>query len=147
MNKRNIFLILGISLSVIFVFALFSFGQKSVNNKNQADAKSNTLASRDFDSDTATNLKDKIHSGLLIDVRTKEEFKEKHIKSAVNLDVNDLNKGELPKADKDKEIYLYCKSGNRARQAKIILEKAGYKNVKNLGGLDDVIKLGLELAK
>ena len=147
MNKRNIFLILGISLSVIFVFALFSFGQKDVNNKNQADAKSNTLASRDSDSDTATNLKDKIHSGLLIDVRTKEEFKEKHIKSAINLDVNDLNKGEFPKADKDKEIYLYCKSGNRARQAKIILEKAGYKNVKNLGGLDDVIKLGLELAK
>ena len=145
MNKRNTFLILGISLSVIFVFALFSFGQKGVNNKNQADAKSNILASRDPDLNTATNLKDKIHSGLLIDVRTKEEFKEKHIKGAVNLDVNDLNKGELPKADKDKEIY--CKSGNRARQAKIILEKAGYKNVKNLGGLDDVIKLGLELVK
>lgn len=147
MNKRNIFLILGISLSVIFVFALFSFEQKGVNNKNQADAKSNILASRDSDLNTATNLKDKIHSGLLIDVRTKEEFKEKHIKGAVNLDVNELNKGEFPKADKDKEIYLYCKSGNRARQAKIILEKAGYKNVKNLGGLDDVIKLGLELAK
>ena len=147
MNKRNIFLILGISLSVIFVFALFSFGQKGVNNKNQADAKSNILASRDSDLNTATNLKDKIHSGLLIDVRTKEEFKEKHIKGAVNLDVNDLNKVELPKADKDKEIYLYCKSGNRARQAKIILEKAGYKNVKNLGGLDDVLKIGLELVK
>lgn len=147
MNKRNTFLILGISLSVIFVFALFSFRQKGVNNKNQADAKSNTLVSRDSDLNTATNLKDKIHSGLLIDVRTKEEFKEKHIKGAVNLDVNDLNKGELPKADKDKEIYLYCKSGNRARQAKIILEKAGYKNVKNLGGLDDVLKIGLELVK
>ena len=141
------FLILGISLSVIFVFALSSFGQKGVNNKNQADAKSNTLVSRDSDLNTATNLKDKIHSGLLIDVRTKEEFKEKHIKGAVNLDVNDLNKGDLPKADKDKEIYLYCKSGNRARQAKIILEKAGYKNVKNLGGLDDVLKIGLELVK
>ena len=37
-------------------------------------------------------------------------------------------------------VLLYCRSGRRAEAAKAILEKNGYKNVKNLGGYEDAAK-------
>jgi phage shock protein E len=42
--------------------------------------------------------------------------------------------------DKSKRIYLYCRSGRRSRIAKETLEKIGYKDVLNLGSLEDAAK-------
>lgn len=35
---------------------------------------------------------------------------------------------------KDEEVIVYCRSGNRSGQAAMILETAGFSNVKNLTG-------------
>jgi len=35
---------------------------------------------------------------------------------------------------RDQEVICYCRSGNRSGQACLILETAGFKNVKNLSG-------------
>ena len=45
--------------------------------------------------------------------------------------------------DKDLPIVVYCKSGNRARYAKLALEGQGYTHVLNAGGYDDIITLDL----
>ena len=42
---------------------------------------------------------------------------------------------------KDDEINLYCRSGNRAGQAKLILEAAGFTKVNNMGGIGDAREL------
>jgi phage shock protein E len=44
-------------------------------------------------------------------------------------------------ADKDLPLYLYCRSGNRSGQAKIILEDMAYIQVINTGGLGDTSEL------
>jgi phage shock protein E len=77
-----------------------------------------------------------------IDVRTIEEYNEDHINGDLNIPVDDINMDEFAKMfDKDDEINLYCRSGNRAGRAKLILEEAGFTNVNNRGGIDDVREL------
>lgn len=62
---------------------------------------------------------------LIIDVRSKEEFKEKHIQGAVNIDIAVLDKlyGQIPK---DRELVLYCRSGSRSRVAARFLKEKGW---------------------
>ncbi len=69
----------------------------------------------------------------LVDVRTAEEFDEKHIPHALNLDVNDETFIEkaLESLDKAKTVAVYCRSGKRSAQAAKMLAKEGYE-VKNL---------------
>jgi rhodanese-related sulfurtransferase len=80
-----------------------------------------------------------VNSGevALLDVRTDEEWARGYAKGAMHFDLVRLQAGELPDIAKDKSIYVYCAAGGRAEKAKVILEKAGYTNVINIGGLGD----------
>ena len=71
-------------------------------------------------------------SALLVDVRDPDEFDEGHIPGAVNLPLNELRArlGELPR---DRELWLYCRVGQRGYYAARILMQHGFK-VKNLSG-------------
>ena len=72
---------------------------------------------------------------LLVDVRTPDEFKAGKIAEAVNWNYYDQDfMGKFEKVDKDKPIYLYCRSGGRSGQAGEKLINAGYTNVHHLGG-------------
>ncbi len=73
------------------------------------------------------------HGAILLDVRTPEEFAERHIPGAVNIPVTDLKArmSELPRAT---SLIVYCHTGGRAGAAAIILRKAGYR-VQNLGSI------------
>lgn len=79
----------------------------------------------------------KNNEAVLIDVRRDDEWNEGHAAGALHFEITKIEKGELPEIPKDKKIYLYCQSGGRAGRAKNILQKAGYANVENLGGLKD----------
>ena len=89
-----------------------------------------------------------IKSGAhLLDVRTKEEFDEGHFVRAELFPLQDIEAGKLPDISKDSKIYLYCRSGNRSSQAKALLEKAGYTDVTDLGGLAGVQRIGGNLTR
>jgi len=79
---------------------------------------------------------------LLIDVRAAKEYDADHAVGAVNIPVEDMQKGKYPNVKKDKIIYVYCHSGRRATQAKAILEQAGYDNVINLTSLYKWVAMG-----
>ena len=83
-----------------------------------------------------------------IDVRTIEEFGTDHIEGDANIPLAELTAAKLTaRFGKDAELMLYCRSGNRAGQAKELLEAAGFTSVTNAGGIDDVrIQRGLKLA-
>ncbi len=73
----------------------------------------------------------------LIDVRTPEEYKEGYIKESILLPSELKGKIESVVKDKNSEIILYCRSGNRSRTASYELLELGYKNVYDLGGIID----------
>ena len=77
-------------------------------------------------------------SSIYIDVRTSDEFEAGHVSVAKHIpyDVIAERIGEVT-TDKDAEIFLYCRSGNRAGKAQTTLEEMGYTNVTNLGGLEE----------
>jgi phage shock protein E len=73
----------------------------------------------------------------LVDVRTIKEFMSSRAQNAINIPLSDIQKGDLTKFNKNLPIFLYCRTGHRAGQAKTILDQAGYRNITNLGGLAD----------
>ena len=84
--------------------------------------------------------------GLLIDVRSLEEYVEGHVKDALLIPHTQFFTADIP-AEKDASIYLYCKMGPRAEFAAGVLRERGYTKVLNLGGLDDMDALGFKFEK
>ena len=73
---------------------------------------------------------------VLLDVRTKEEFREGHIEGAVNIPLPYLAyQIEEEVSDKDQKIVLYCRSGVRTLTAAEILKELEYTNVYDMGGI------------
>lgn len=78
-----------------------------------------------------------VEKGVLVDVRTPEEYNAGHIDNAVNVNWFDSDFSvQIEKMDKGKTIYLYCKSGGRSAKATKILREKGYKVVDLIGGYD-----------
>jgi phage shock protein E len=71
---------------------------------------------------------------IILDVRSKGEFSNGHIKNSINIPVDQLSNNLVKLKDKDKCIICCCASGMRSGAAKRILESGGYKAVYNGGG-------------
>jgi len=75
---------------------------------------------------------------FLLDVREEYEYQDGHIKGAVNLPLREIlgKKDSLPK---DKDIYVYCRSGHRSADAVNFLKSLGFEKVHNIeGGFIDI---------
>lgn len=73
----------------------------------------------------------------ILDVRTQEEYDSGHIRAAVCLPNEEISgePEELP--DKKQKILVYCRSGNRSRQAAQKLADLGYEQILEFGGILD----------
>ena len=83
---------------------------------------------------TLENLEKMKNKGvLIIDVRSPQEYKEGHIKGAICIPEYEIQ-DEIEKIEKnkDREIILYCSTGNRSKKARNTLEELGYSKVYNL---------------
>ena len=77
-------------------------------------------------------------SYIILDVRRADEFAEGHIPGAINVaneSIGAEDPEELP--DKEQVIYVYCRSGNRSKQAAEKLAALGYTNIIEFGGIID----------
>lgn len=75
---------------------------------------------------------------IILDVRRADEFAQGHIPGAINIaneDITDAEPAELP--DKEQTIYVYCRSGNRSKQASAKLADMGYTHIIEFGGIID----------
>ncbi len=86
-----------------------------------------------------------VAGALLVDVRTPEEFTAQHGVDAVNVPLEDIQIGTLPNATFDTPLYVYCRSGNRSKQATVLLKQAGFTNVTDIGALADLSQYGVLL--
>ena len=75
---------------------------------------------------------------IILDVRTVEEFSDKHIPGAINIPNETIGTAEIPELpNKDQLIMVYCRSGNRSKQASEKLVALGYTNIVEFGGIND----------
>lgn len=105
------------------MFNLFSLGTKAYENLRGPAFKERFKATK---------------GAVLVDVRTQSEFKGGSLKGARHIDFMSYSfKDEFLKLDKNKEYFLFCRSGNRSGQACNILSKEGYKVYNLAGGIGD----------
>ena len=97
-----------------------------------------TFACRAGGADAAV-VREKIKAGaLVVDVRTPAEFASGAYQGAINIPLDQVKKRLADFGDRKHAIVVYCRSGNRSVQAKILLEKSGFSDVTNGGGLKDM---------
>lgn len=81
---------------------------------------------------------------LILDVRTKQEFEAGSIPEAVNIPFEVLYEN-LPQLNKDHNFILFCRTGNRSRHAKDLLNQHGFKSVLDVGGMENLKALISEI--
>lgn len=84
-------------------------------------------------------LREKIAAGArVIDVRSPAEFRDGAYRGAINIPLATLPARMRELEPKNKPIILYCASGARSGQGARLLKNAGFTEVINAGGLDDM---------
>ena len=75
---------------------------------------------------------------IILDVRTQKEYEEGHIPGAICIPNETIGTEDIPALpDKDQLILVYCRSGNRSKQASEKLAALGYTQVVEFGGIMD----------
>ena len=93
---------------------------------------------RQIGMDEAIAMMEEKNDYIILDVRTPEEFAEKHIPDAINIPNETIGTEESPELpDKGQLILVYCRSGNRSKQASEKLVRLGYTNIVEFGGIND----------
>lgn len=104
--------------------------------KSDADIPNNTYEKISMSEGLARMKSDENY--ILLDVRRADEFEAGHIPGAVNLPNEEIGTEEIPSLpDKAQTIYIYCRSGNRSKQAADKLLALGYTNIIEFGGIID----------
>ena len=86
----------------------------------------------------AVEMMGKEENYIILDVRTYEEFAAAHIPGAIVIPNETIGTEEIPQLpDKDQLIMVYCRSGNRSKQASEKLVQLGYTNIVEFGGIID----------
>ena len=103
-----------------------------------AGAGNQTNSYRQISMDEAVAMMEQESGYIILDVRTPEEFAEKHIPNAINVPNETIGTDEIPALpDKDQLIMVYCRSGRRSKEAAEKLVKLGYTNIVEFGGILD----------
>lgn len=93
---------------------------------------------RQIDMEDAMVMMEEESDYMILDVRTPEEFADKHIPGAVNIPNETIGTAEIPELpDKEQLILVYCRSGNRSKKASGKLAALGYTNIVEFGGIND----------
>lgn len=93
---------------------------------------------RQITMDEAAVMMEQEQNYIILDVRTVEEFDDKHIPDAINIPNETIGSEEISELpDKNQLILVYCRSGNRSKQASEKLMALGYTNIVEFGGIID----------
>ena len=131
MNFNNIKLLI-----VILSFTFISCAQNTA--KKEVKDNGNNYATQDKQVVELISPKDlnaKLGDIQFIDIRTPGEFTEGYIEGAINVNFYDKDfNAQMAKLNKDKELYIYCRSGNRSGKAAKRLKDQGFTKIYDLQG-------------
>ena len=105
---------------------------------SSCSASDDNLGYEQISMEDAKVIMDEEKGYIILDVRTPDEFAEKHIPNAINIPNETIGTEEIAELpDKEQKILVYCRSGNRSKQAAEKLVQLGYTNVVEIGGIND----------
>lgn len=118
-----------IAIPVLLVLALALTGVTNFAPK--------TTGHRQVTTEEAVNIMQTEENYVILDVRTAQEFASGHIPGAALLPNETIGTEDIPLLpDKDQLILVYCRSGNRSKQAAEKLAQLGYTNIVEFGGIN-----------
>ena len=101
-------------------------------------AQSEESTYRQVNAEEADSMMEEESGYIILDVRTAQEYSEKHIPGAINIPNETIGTEDIPELpDKEQLILVYCRSGNRSKQASEKMVKLGYTNIVEFGGIND----------
>jgi len=125
-------------IMIFIIPAIFYLCAFSCNSTKTNSAAPDGPVYRKIKAETAYQMMQESKSFVLLDVRSMEEYLDRHIDGAILIPVNELEKrsaSELP--DKNTLIFVYCRSGGRSANASRALVGQGYTQVYDIGGIMD----------
>ena len=131
--KKIIYIIL-----IIIIIIIGGMFVLNINNKNNDKNIENEATIKYVSMNDIVQIMNENENYIILDVRTVAEYNEGHIPNAIcipNETIDDNIIKELP--NKEQLILIYCRSGNRSKQATEKLKKLGYKNLIEFGGIID----------
>ena len=118
-----------IAIPVLLALALVLTGVTNFTPK--------TAGYRQVTTAEAVNIMQTEENYVILDVRTAQEFASGHIPGAALLPNETIGTEDIPLLpDKDQLILVYCRSGNRSKQAAEKLAQLGYTNIVEFGGIN-----------
>ena len=132
-----------IALAALAIFPLGACGSPKAADATSVLSPSYPAQSAEAEyhkipAEEAKKRMDQNPDAIVLDVRTQSEYEESHIPRAILIPNETIGGGrpeQLP--DLDAEILVYCRSGNRSRQAAEKLVALGYTQVYDFGGIVD----------
>lgn len=125
------------------VISLFAFSGCTNNQNSEKTTESSSIVSDEktgytiIDQETAKEMMTRDDGHIILDVRRKDEYDAGHIPDAIlipNESIGSEKPEQLP--DTEQIILIYCRSGNRSKQAATKLSDLGYKNLYEFGGIN-----------
>jgi len=121
---------------IILIILAVIIGGVIMLNKNTEKETTNQI--QYVSMDEITTIMQENTNYIILDVRTIEEYNVGHIPNAIcipNETIDETVTKQLP--NKDQLILIYCRSGNRSKQAALKLQQLGYTNLVEFGGIID----------
>ncbi len=121
-------------LSIALGVALLGSGCSNAQSNSEETTQAEGVINKDVDVDEFSKLVAQ-DNGLLLDVRTDQEFAAGHLEGAKQIDFYAADfQQKVKELDKETPVYIYCRSGGRSGQAAKMMKGMGFKAVYNLEG-------------
>lgn len=138
--KKNIIIAI-ILIAVLICIGCFIYKTNKTNKTTTSNSTATTNGSktneiRHVSMNDIVKIMEENKDYVIVDVRTPDEYAEGHIPNAINIQNETINETVYNKLkDKNQLILIYCRSGSRSRQAAYKMQKLGYTNIVEFGGI------------
>ena len=138
--KKNIIIAI-ILIAVLICIGCFIYKTSKTNKTTTSNSTATTNGAktneiRHVSMNDIVKIMEENKDYVIVDVRTPDEYKEGHIPNAINIPNETINETVYNKLkDKNQLILIYCRSGSRSRQAAYKMQKLGYTNLVDFGGI------------
>ena len=127
---KKIILLIIIAI-IIIMGVVFRMNKKEKNIENEVVIKHVSM-------NDIVQIMEENENYIILDVRTQSEYNQGHIPNAICIPNETIDENVVNKlSDKNQMILVYCRSGNRSKQAAEKLKKLGYTNLIEFGGIID----------